>query len=457
LKVALDTSNILGRGAVKDTYNPPSLRSWADGIRLLARVLAEQAGEQLAGWAERQGYGRYVSGPSLKGGAEIDWSDPAQRRHFLGEIVADADRLLEQARRARETVEADSAAERALTEAAGLLGRVLGQDLERRPEGPSLKAGVAPDRMPSVHDPEVRHGRKSKSKRFDGHKVEVAADTDSQLITAVEVMPGNAPDAAQALAVVEQTEAATGCAVAESIGDCALRFAGDGATRQAFADARRTLVAKVPSASNQGYFPKTAFTIDLEVLTCTCPGGQTTGELKRLKGGGGQFQFAAAVCGACPLRAQCVRGAGGRTVQLHPQEKLLQAARELQASPAFREYRTRRQVVEHRLARLMQLGLRQARYVGLAKTLFQACLAAAVANLTLLAGEPAAAAKAAAVVVALSAALMVLLWAFRSRPERPGVLTRTIQRSMTAPTSRTRWPLGPPALHLPTAGFRPSF
>jgi hypothetical protein len=42
-------------------------------------------------------------------------------------------------------------------------------------------------------------------------------------------------------------------------------------------------------------------------------------------------------------------------------------------------------VVEHRIARLVQLGIRQARYIGRTKTLFQVCLAAAVANLTLLA------------------------------------------------------------------------
>src|SRR5881398_1707282 len=75
----------------------------------------------------------------------------------------------------------------------------------------------------------------------------------------------------------------------------------------------------------------------------------------------------------------------GRTVQLHPQEALLQQARELQASPAFDDARRRRQVVEHRIARLVQLGIRQARYFGRTKTLFQLCLAAAVANLTLLA------------------------------------------------------------------------
>jgi hypothetical protein len=382
LKLVQDTSNILGRGAVKDTYN-----LLADGITLLARVLARLAGESLAGWAKREGYTRYVSAPSLKGSAELDWSDTEARRRFLGEVVADADRLLELTRQARESLVTDGPADRAVVGAAGLLSRVLLQDLERHEDGPALKDGVAPDRLVSVHDPEQRHGRKSKSKRFDGHKVALAVDAESQLITAVEVLPGNAPDAQGALALVEQTEATTDCAVAETIGDCAY---GGGATRQAFVDAGRTLIAKVPTTTTQGCSPKTRFRIDLAVLSCTCPAGQTTTDLQRRADGGGAFQFAAAVCAACPERAQCARGVGGRTVQLHPQEQLLQEARALQTSPAFQAHQTDRQTAEHRLARLMQLGLRQARYMGLAKTLFQACMAATVANLTLLASADAA-------------------------------------------------------------------
>src|SRR5215216_5405778 len=177
LTVALDTTNILGRGAVKDTYN-----LLGDGIVKLARVLAKLAGQPLTAWAGEQGYGRYVGPTSLKGTAEIDWSDASERRRFLAEIVADADRLLEQARVARTGLEAGSAAETTLVEAAGLLSRVLLQDVERREDGPALKQGVARDRLLSVHDPEMRHGRKSASKRFDGHKAAVAVDTDEPLI-----------------------------------------------------------------------------------------------------------------------------------------------------------------------------------------------------------------------------------------------------------------------------------
>ena len=445
LKVALDTTNILGRGAVKDTYN-----LLADGIVLVLRVLAKQAGERSEAWAEREGLGRYLSGASLKGQAEVDWNDAGQRRAFLEGIVADADRLLELVRAARAHLAAGSAQERALVEAAGLLSRVLQQDLDRTAEGPVLKEGVAADRMPSVHDPEVRHGRKSKRKRFDGHKAQVAVDTDSQLITAVEVLSGNAPDREQALAMVEQTEANTGCAVEATLGDCAY---GDGQTRQAFAAAGRALVAKVPASTNQGRFPKTAFQVDLDSPSCTCPGQQTTTDFHPGRAGGGQFRFAAEGCAACPLRAQCVRGAGGRTVQVHPQERLLRAARALQASPAFREYRARRQVVEHRLARLVQLGLRQARYRGRAKTLFQLLLAAAVANLTLLAGADGRATSAAA----LAAAVVTLLLVLRSLPGRS--LRPNHPSTPLAPTGPRL--IGPcdslPPLRLTTAGSRPDF
>ena len=72
---------------------------------------------------------------------------------------------------------------------------------------------------------------------------------------------------------------------------------------------------------------------------------------------------------------------------IHPQEALLQQARALQQSADYDEYRARRVVVEHRLARLVQLGIRQSRYFGKVKTKFQLYLAATVANLTLVAGK----------------------------------------------------------------------
>jgi transposase len=423
LKVALDTTPIFGRGAVKDTYN-----LLADGIVAVLRVLAAQAGvrrgdrEGFVAWATAQGYARYVADTSVKGGAAIDWDDTAARQRFLGALVADADRLLEQVRVARGALVAASAEDTALADAAGVLSRVLCQDVERKEAGPVIRQGTAPDRLVSIHDPEMRHGRKSATKRFDGHKGTLAVDTDEQLITAVDVLAGNAADADDALALVEQAEQATGRAVEETYGDGAY---GAGETRQAFTAAGRTLHAKVPALTNGGRFPKTAFTTDLDAGTCTCPGGQTTDDLRHISGGQQGFFFPAAVCLACPLRAQCVAGAGGRTIAVHPHEALLQQARAFQASAAFAEVRRRRQAVEHRIARLVQLGIRQARYVGRAKTLFQVAVAAAVANLTLLAASDHSRSPSAAPANVALGALVALL----------GVLVF----ARSAHRARTRW------------------
>ena len=143
---------------------------------------------------------------------------------------------------------------------------------------------------------------------------------------------------------------------------------------------------------------KEDFRIDLKEGTCTSPAGQVTRKLlpagKRTGATGRThrlqaFRFDAAVCGACPLRPECVAGfsGAGRTVQLHPQEALLQQARALQQSAALAGYRQLRVVVEHWLTRLVQLGIRQARYFGRTKTRFQLYLAATVANLTLTGGK----------------------------------------------------------------------
>ena len=197
MRVALDTTYILGRGAVKDTYN-----LLADGIVKLLRALAAVANIAVGEWAEAQGYQRYL-GSSIKGEATIDWSDRKARRKLLGEIVADADRLLALARQAWVELPEDSVQRQSIVDGAELLGQLLLQDIERKSgdvdahaddadDGVSIRDGVSKDRMPSVHDPELRHGHKSSRRRFNGHKAAIVVDTNSQLITAVDVLPGNA-------------------------------------------------------------------------------------------------------------------------------------------------------------------------------------------------------------------------------------------------------------------------
>ena len=395
LKVALDTTHILGRGAAQDTYN-----LIAEGIRQLSRELARAAGEEWESWLGAHALGRYAEA-SIKGAAEIDWDDAAGREAFLNGLIADGQRSLELARHARAQLEADSEADGRIAAGAELLTTLLWQDVEPTERGHRIKQGTARDRLPSVHDPEQRHGHKSRGKTFTGHKAAVAVEVDSQLITAVEVSAGNAGDGECAAALVAASEENTDTEVEQVIGDTAF---GSMQVRQELGE--REVIAPTPKPGNyrtidgerQRVITKLDFDIDTEGDVVRCPAGQETKQWSWVwvEGGKGKpkrrakrFAFAKELCRACALHPECVgdKRRSGRTITLHPQEAALQQARAFERTDYFRKQYRKRVVVEHRNARLVGLGLRQARYFGHPKTLLQLLLAATVANLTLVAGK----------------------------------------------------------------------
>ncbi|MFU8771352.1 MAG: IS1182 family transposase, partial [Anaerolineales bacterium] len=387
LKVVLDTTYILGRGAVKDTYN-----LLGDGIRQLCQALAAAQEQECKTWVKEHQFQGYF-GSSLKGDAQVNWDDEQARNAFLHKIVADAQRLMRLAQERQAMLAEGDPRSQQIAAAGQLLGQLIDQDVDLTGGQVKLKEGTSRGRIISVHDPEMRHGHKSSSNRFEGHKAAIGVDSESQLITAVDVVPGNAVDASPAMPLTEASEQNTGQEVEETVGDCAF---GDGNTRQEFADAQRALVAKVADHGRKDQIRKSQFQIDLDTMTCTCPAGHTTAVLVNCgnwldkngqKHRGKVFVFPTETCAVCPLRPQCVKAKTnkGRSIRLHPQEELMQRARAFQNSAEFQPYRQMRQVAEHRLARLVQLGIRQARYFGRRKTLFQLLMAATVANLTLVA------------------------------------------------------------------------
>ena len=262
--------------------------------------------------AQARGYERYL-GSSVKGEAAIDWSDRQARAALLAGIVADADRLLELSRQAQGELPEDSDERQRIVAAAELLGQLLLQDVERAEGGVSLKDGVSRDRMMSVHDPEMRHGHKSSSRRFDGPKAAIVVDTDSQLITAVDVLPGNAPDNLGALELVGGKRGQHRCVGGRGHGRCRLW------RRRYQAGLRRCgphsdCQGAGASQPNPTYRKRTSILSWRRVLApvrrgnvtrTMVPAGRRTGQTGRtyrLEA----FRFDAAVCGVCPLRSQCV-------------------------------------------------------------------------------------------------------------------------------------------------------
>lgn len=358
LTAIIDSSPVHGAGAVADTY---------ELIRGFMRQVVRAAGEGISEEA------REATEPFCGAKPDIDWGDPAARKAHLAELVAAGMALL---------VEAAGIDDPAVSEPAELLARVIDQDITADEAGdPDIRQGVAPDRVISHSDPEMRHGRKSASRRFDGHKADVITDEDSELILGVEVRSGNAADGEGAAPLLAQVMALPGIAITRLLGDMAY---SDGDVREAVEEHGAELVAKVAPVTNSGRIPKTDFAIDTQAGTVTCPAGVTTTEAKKAKDHKGRpglrFSFPAATCAACPLREQCVGGAKGRSIFVGRHHDRIAAARAAQAEGPTKALLRQRSKIERKIDHLQDLGMRKARYRGRRKTRLQALLAATVAN-----------------------------------------------------------------------------
>jgi len=232
LTAAIDTKPMLGHGAVQDTYN-----LLAQAMRQLARALARERGCSIRELLDHNDLSA-LSEPSIKGTVVIDWSDEAARDTFLTQLVGQARRLLTLAEGASKHV----------YENAQLLSQILLQDVEPKsgpgksdpgksdPDDPTvtIKEGTVHDRIPSATDPQQRHGRKSASKRFNGHKSSIVCDTGSGIVLSCRILAGNAGDATDALEQVEEAQRHAALPIAQVLGDCAY---GGAETRSAFATA----------------------------------------------------------------------------------------------------------------------------------------------------------------------------------------------------------------------------
>lgn len=354
----VDSTGVMGAAAVADTFSL---------LRQAMARLADAAGDRLTRRLRRTVNRLCVNK------ARIDWSDAAARRAQLGELVALAKALL-----------AATAGDDELVEARGLLERIIDQDVDEAPGdggGPAVRDGVAPDRVVSVVDPEMRHGRKSSSQRIDGYKAHVVTDHDSELVLAVGVTPANEPDGPQAAPLVGAALAA-GVAVREVLGDTAY---GDGDTRQAVEALGAKVTAKSQLPTPTGRFTKSDFVIDPHTPAATCPSGHTTTTTGWGRDGKGRrvvvLKFADQLCGQCPQRASCTTSAHGRWVTLNFHEDRLQAARAEQQRPATRRKLRRRAVIERKLGEGKRHGMGKARYRGERKVLLQQRLTAGLLNI----------------------------------------------------------------------------
>jgi len=365
LRLLVDSSPQKGAGAVQDTYT--LLRK---GVRKLLRAMGFAVPEKRRGLAAN--LAPYLDNDQK---ARIDWSNADERQAELTRLVADADAALALAQEQTDNPEVRTTG--------WLLTKILGDDVVEGSEGqPQIGEGVARDRLISWTDPTMRHGRKSASGRWNGAKIQVAEDPETELILAVDVVDASRGDGKALLSLVEEAEASTQATVEQVMGDTAY---GEAENRVACLERGIDLIAPVGSGGDPTV-AKDAFTLGEEGASLTCPTGQTTTQWRLVTDPHGravkQFVFARNLCEACPLLARCVHSeTKGRSVTLHYHEAVLRAARERQATPSFREAYRQRARIERKIAEVMGQGLRQARYVGRKKQRLQALWTAAVVNL----------------------------------------------------------------------------
>jgi Transposase DDE domain/Transposase domain (DUF772) len=286
------------------------------------------------------------------GKPEICWASEAERRALVNDLFTDACRVI---------IACAGIGDAGLVAEVKLLAVVAAQDVEDDGAGGvRIARRVAAERVISTVDPDARHGHRSRRDRYDGYKLHVSVDVDSDLFIAGQATTATTGDGEILADLLDDDPVA----VAEVIGDT---HYGSTENRRILAEDGVELTAPAqPAAAPKGYFSKDDFTIDLDAGTVTCPAGHTA-TIPTTTSPRRQARFHASGCSACPLRDRCTQRAGGWVGGGHRDEELLITARQARWTSEFRDrYRERARVerknsqLKSRQTKVPWRGLRKA-------------------------------------------------------------------------------------------------
>ena len=257
-----------------------------------------------------------------------------------------------------------------------IIDQIVTQDTEPDPEGGAgtrrIKTHVAPDRRISIEDTDMRHGRKSSSKTFNGFKAHVALDLDSKVTREVVVCPANHPEHEAVELLAEELEKGAGLFQL----DIDLGYMASPRIAQWAAQGVHIIARPWPQVGP--LFTKEAFTLDFASMRVTCPHRQTVPMVP-----GRDAQFPAVACDACPVRARCTKAklGHGRSLSIREDEQFQQKLRAKIKTKRGRASLRKRTAVEHAISHQLAHQGRRARYKGLRKNQFDGRRHAAVSNI----------------------------------------------------------------------------
>ncbi|MEU7900936.1 transposase [Nonomuraea sp. NPDC049152] len=249
-------------------------------------------------------------------------------------------------------------------------------------------------RLVSPYDEDARVGVK-RDTQWDGFKVHLAEtcdDGEPHLITDVATTPAPGSDYG-VLPIVHEGLVERGLLPAEHLVDAGYMSAD--VVVAAKRDHNVEMVGPMMPGtswqkSGEGTIPVSAFTIDWDNETITCPQGKISKRWAHEVDKGGRevirVQFARKDCTPCPVRPQCTRASIPRrriTLRVREQYEVLQQARTNQDSPEWKARYQACQGIEGTIAQAVNRFMaRRSRYRGTAKTHLQHLLTAAAINLT---------------------------------------------------------------------------
>jgi transposase len=371
LRAALDSSPWWGAARVEDTEN-----LLGHALRKALRVVARQQGRGVAAVATAA-RAEIVSASSLQAALDLDWDDPPARQQALGQVRAALDAVERWL-----TTQGEAAQAPRVVASMAAARQVQAQDVDAPPAGsPQLRRGVAPERRITIEDAEMRHGRKSRRQRIDGYKRQVLRDLESGVVRAVGVTPANVPEAS-----VSESLMADLTAQAVTLRELHLDRAYLSSPLVRERPVGLEMFCTAWPVRNGTRFPQTAFVLAWEAGTRRCPNAVTMPFQA-----GGVVHFPAATCAVCPLQAPCTSSGRGRSLSIHPEERLLGELRAWQQAPECRAKLRERIAVEHPLAHVGRWQGGRARYRGQRKNLFDLRRSAVIHNLHVLARLPEAA------------------------------------------------------------------
>lgn len=249
---------------------------------------------------------------------------------------------------------------------------------------------AAPVGIHSPYDPQARYSEK-RARSWVGYKVHLTETCDQELprlITQVETTIAPVPDS-EALPVIQADLAQRQLLPAEQLAD-----AGYVTARRLVSSSQQQIDLCGPPRSDSAWqaragtgFAAADFLFDFQQQQARCPAGEFSSSWENTTDRYGKEQvkikFAVTTCRPCQQREQCTKiDRRILTIQPKAETRALEEARQRAQTKQYAMLYAQRAGVEGAISQTVRRsGLRQARYLGLAKTHLQHLLTATAINI----------------------------------------------------------------------------